>query len=60
MPLESGHSFSNGPIPPYLMQQQAMGRPPTDFIPVELKDLAWDGSRPNMNDIQEKSQHVCD
>ncbi|XP_044260011.1 ankyrin repeat domain-containing protein 17 isoform X12 [Tribolium madens] len=56
MPLENPHNFSNGPMP-YLLQQQPIGRPPTDFIPVELKDLSWDGSRPNLNDIQEKSQH---
>ncbi|XP_063908779.1 ankyrin repeat domain-containing protein 17 isoform X5 [Zophobas morio] len=57
MPLESPHNFSNGPIQPYLMQQQPIGRPHTDFIQVEMKDLPWDGNRPNVNDIQEKSQH---
>ncbi|XP_068908725.1 ankyrin repeat domain-containing protein 17 isoform X12 [Tenebrio molitor] len=54
--LESPHNFSNGPIQPYLMQQQQqpIGRPThTDFI----QDLSWDGNRPNVNDIQDKSQH---
>ncbi|XP_064212242.1 ankyrin repeat domain-containing protein 17 isoform X4 [Tribolium castaneum] len=56
VPLENPHNFSNGPMP-YMLQQQPIGPRPTDFIPVELKDLSWDGSRPNLNDIQEKSQH---
>lgn len=60
MPIENPHNFSNGPMQPYLLQQQQpIGRPHTDYLGNELKDMPWEGGRAAMNDIQDKSQHVC-